>query len=90
MFASHDSLRDDYDVSSDALNVLVDIARDTDGVMGARLTGAGFGGCTVNLVKADCVQALLDNVESYYQERTGLTADAYQITPSDGVRELTV
>ncbi len=90
MFESHDSLRDDYDVSSEPLNALVDIARDTRGVLGARLTGAGFGGCTVNLVSRDCVQLLLENVERDYKQLTGLSASAYQITPSEGVRELIV
>ncbi len=89
MFESHDSLRDDYDVSSDPLNALVDIARDTAGVLGARLTGAGFGGCTVNLVRSDHVQSLHDNVERYYQQQTGLSASIYRITPSDGVQEVT-
>lgn len=88
MFESHESLRDDYDVSSDPLNALVDIARDTPGVLGARLTGAGFGGCTVNLVQRDSVQALQDNVERCYKAQTGLSADSYRITPSDGVKEV--
>ncbi|MEM7256688.1 MAG: galactokinase [Pseudomonadota bacterium] len=90
MFQSHESLRDDYSVSSDPLNALVDIGRDTTGVLGARLTGAGFGGCTVNLVRSDAVHALQDNVARYYKEQTGLSADAYLITPSDGVKEVDV
>jgi galactokinase len=88
MYESHESLRDDYDVSSKPLDTLVDIARDTEGVLGARLTGAGFGGCTVNLVHSNAVQNLLSNVERHYKDRTGLTANGYQISPSDGVREV--
>ncbi len=88
MYESHQSLRDDYDVSSEPLDALVDIARETKGVLGARLTGAGFGGCTVNLVEKNQVQLLLDRVETHYQQLTGLSANSYQITPSEGVREM--
>ncbi len=88
MYESHTSLREDYNVSSEPLDALVDIARDTEGVLGARLTGAGFGGCTVNLVRKNAVQSLLSNVERHYKQRTGLTANSYEITPSDGVREV--
>ena len=56
--ASHASLRDDFEVSSPALDALVDIATAVPGVIGARLTGAGFGGCTVNLVRDEAVDAL--------------------------------
>lgn len=88
MFESHASLRDDFDVSSDPLNALVDIAGEVDGVLGARLTGAGFGGCTVNLVHQDQVQELSRRVEMAYPEKTGLTAELHQITPAQGVREV--
>lgn len=88
MLASHTSLRVDYDVSSDALNALVDIASETDGVLGARLTGAGFGGCTVNLVHKDQIGHLSDRVEELYAKKTGLTASMHRITPAHGVREL--
>ena len=88
MFESHASLRDDYDVSSDPLNSLVDIASEVEGVLGARLTGAGFGGCTVNLVHKDQVQELAGRVEVVYPQSTGLTAEFHQITPAQGVREL--
>ena len=57
-YASHASLRDDYAVSSPELDALVDIAHGTPGVIGARLTGAGFGGCTINLVHEDAVDGL--------------------------------
>jgi galactokinase len=69
---SHASLRDAYEVSSPELDTMVDIAVEVPGVIGARMTGAGFGGCTVNLVRPDAVAALADAVRQRYQARTGL------------------
>ncbi len=89
MYESHSSLRDDFDVSSDPLNELVNIASEVEGVIGARLTGAGFGGCTVNLVHNDQIKELSRCVESVYPQATGLTAKIHQITPAGGVREVT-
>ncbi len=71
--ASHESLRDLYEVSSPELNALVAIAAATPGVVGARLTGAGFGGCTINLVQRDAIAAFRTAVERDYPARTGLT-----------------
>ena len=88
MNASHDSLRDDYEVSCKELDVLVDIARSQDGVLGARMTGGGFGGCTVNLVAAEAVDAFVDAVSSQYQQKTGLTPDVYISVASEGAHEL--
>ena len=88
MNASHDSLRDDYEVSCKELDVLVDIARSQDGVFGARMTGGGFGGCTVNLVAAEAVDVFVDAVSSQYQQKTGLTPDVYISVASEGAHEL--
>ena len=71
--ASHASLRDDYEVSSPELDAMVEIAVGVPGVIGARMTGAGFGGCTVNLVRPEAVAALADAVREQYPARTGLT-----------------
>ncbi len=71
--ASHASLRDLYEVSSPELDAMVDIATGVEGVVAARMTGAGFGGCTVNLVRADAVDRLRDAVAREYPARTGLT-----------------
>ena len=71
--ASHESLRDLYEVSSPELDALVAIAAATPGVVGARLTGAGFGGCTINLVHRDAIAAFRTAVERDYPARTGLT-----------------
>ena len=86
--ASHRSLRDDFEVSSAPLDALVDIASAVDGVIGARLTGAGFGGCTINLVHEDAVAALRSAVASEYPQRTGLTATVYAVRTASGVGRL--
>jgi galactokinase len=86
--ASHRSLRDDFEVSSDALDALVEIAATVPGVIGARLTGAGFGGCTVNLVHADAVDRLRDAIETGYPARTGLTPRVFEVQAADGARRV--
>jgi len=85
---SHDSLRDLFEVSSDPLNHLVRLAREQPTVMGSRLTGAGFGGCTVTLIPTADVQRFQQVVGSGYTETTGLTADFYTIHPGEGVRTI--
>ena len=90
MNESHDSLRDLYSVSSEPLDKLVAIARKQEGVAGARLTGAGFGGCTVNLVQQQSVQQFIEQVGAEYQTATELRADFYVIKPGNGVRQLTL
>ena len=75
MFAGHASLRDLYEVSIPELDTLVNIARDLPGCYGARLTGAGFGGCTVNLVEETQASAFIDVLQREYQRRTGYTAE---------------
>jgi len=82
--ASHDSLRDDYEVSGPELDLLVRIARGTDGVLGSRLTGAGFGGCTVSLVAPDAVDGLRDAVLARYPEETGLEPRIWVSPAADG------
>ena len=88
MIDSHQSLRNDYEVSSEPLDVLVELATESEGVLGARLTGAGFGGCTVNLVHKNQLDIFCTAIAKRYHERTGLSADFYRITPSQGVREI--
>jgi len=82
--ASHASLRDLFEVSSPELDALVSIAHETPGVVGARMTGAGFGGCTVNLVVREAVDALRGAVEREYPARTGLTPRVYVVEPVAG------
>ncbi|HSO30129.1 MAG TPA: galactokinase [Candidatus Sulfomarinibacteraceae bacterium] len=82
--ASHASLRDRFEVSSDALDALVDIAVATPGVVAARLTGAGFGGCTINLVERGRASELRTAVERQYRRRTGLTPRVFVVEAADG------
>jgi galactokinase len=81
---SHASLRDLYEVSSPALDAMVEIASAVPGVVGARMTGAGFGGCTVNLVRDGSVPALRDAVLAAYPARTGLTPAVHVVRAVDG------
>ena len=76
MTASHNSLRDDFEVSCDELDCLVDIANDTEGVLGSRMTGAGFGGCTVTLIHMDAIEKLRANLSSY-TDRFGLNPEMF-------------
>ncbi len=84
MTASHASLRSDYEVSSPELDTLVAIALDTPGVLGARLTGAGFGGCAVALATAAAASDAAAAINTLYREVTGRDGHAFVCTPSDG------
>ena len=84
MNASHKSLRDDYEVSSKELDALVEIASQQPGALGARMTGAGFGGCTVNLVEQAAADRFAKAVQEGYQRALGLQADVYVCQPADG------
>ena len=82
---SHASLRDRYEVSSPELDAMVEIATATPGVVAARMTGAGFGGCTVNLVRREAVASFRDAVEREYPERTGRQPRVLTVEPVAGV-----
>jgi len=84
MIQGHESLRDLYEVSTPELNALVEIALAQPGCYGARLTGAGFGGCTVNLVRDDKAEAFIQNVATQYTDRMGKTAALYHCHASQG------
>ena len=84
MKASHVSLRDDYEVSCEEIDVLVEEAWKVDGVIGSRITGAGFGGCTVSIVRDEAVDIFKEKVGAAYQERVGKTADFYVVEIGDG------
>ncbi len=84
MITSHESLRDDYEVSGKELDLLVEIALNVLGVFGARMTGAGFGGCTVNIVERDAVPALTDAINEQYPRTTGLTPEIYVCSAVNG------
>ena len=89
MYQSHASLRDLFEVSSATLDCMVDLAMQTDGVIGSRMTGAGFGGCTVSLVHADAVDGFIHDVGSAYSKAMNLEADFYVTTAASGVSEVT-
>ena len=88
MIASHESLRDDYEVSGRELDLLVEIALRVPGVFGARMTGAGFGGCIVNVVKRDAVPALTDAINTTYPQQTGLTPEIYVCSSVNGATRI--
>lgn len=88
MIQSHNSLRDLYEVTGIELDTLVEEALKIDGVVGSRMTGAGFGGCTVSLVKGDAVEKFKEEVGRNYYERVGLNAAFYICEAGDGAREL--
>jgi galactokinase len=88
MAASHTSLRDDYEVSCPELDVLVELALALPACHGARLTGAGFGGSTVNLVEASAVDSFSQSVASGYRTRTGRSTEIYVFEPSAGAQIL--
>ncbi len=97
MFQSHDSLRDDFEVSCPELDTLVDLAAqacpELDGqaaVIGSRMTGGGFGGCTVTLVQADAAPAVTRFILDGYRQATGIDATAFVTRPAPGARVLTI
>jgi galactokinase len=88
LYASHLGLRDNYEVSCRELDVLVDIARSSPGVYGARMMGGGFGGCTINLVEAGRVAEFVAHISATYQQATGLPLETYETTIVEGVSVL--
>jgi len=88
MNASHRSLRDDYEVSCRELDIMVEAAWQQEGVLGARMTGAGFGGCTVNLVRSEHVDAFGPQVARLYAEATGLQPGLYVCVAEQGVHTI--
>ena len=88
MNQSHDSLRDDYEVTGIELDTLVEEARKIEGVLGSRMTGAGFGGCTVSIVEADAVDEFIEKVGKNYTEKTGLVPEFYVSEIGNGGMEI--
>ena len=84
MNASHVSLRDDYEVSCEEIDILVDLAWKIPGVIGSRITGGGFGGCTVSIVKNDAVDTFISSIGKAYQEKVGHDAEFYVVEIGDG------
>lgn len=90
MDASHISLANDYEVSSKELDILVDAVRSTEDCIGARMTGAGFGGCVIALVHKDSLKTTKEYVANHYKMYTQLEADFYECEVVDGVKELII
>lgn len=88
MNASHVSLRDDYEVTGIELDTLVEEAWKVDGVIGSRMTGAGFGGCTVSIVKDEAVDTFIEQVGKAYEAKIGYAADFYVVEIGDGPQKL--
>lgn len=88
MNASHQSLRDDYEVSCEEIDILVDLAQAMPGVLGSRITGGGFGGCTVSIVKNDTVDRFVEEIGKAYQEKVGHEAEFYVVEIGDGAGRL--
>ena len=88
MNESHVSLRDDYEVTGIELDTLVEAAWKQEGVIGSRMTGAGFGGCTVSIVKEDKIDAFIEKVGQEYKDKIGYAADFYVVDIGDGPKEI--
>ena len=88
MAESHTSLTDDYEVSCRELDLMVEIARSLRCVFGARMTGGGFGGCTVNLVLREGLEEFCEKVSIEYQKEAGITPSSYVVTAADGAGEI--
>lgn len=90
MWQSHESLRDDYEVSCQELDLMVEIAKETEGVLGARMTGGGFGGSTVNLVKRTHLGRFKEKIRREYQQKTEIKATILVSEAGDGASEISV
>lgn len=88
MAKSHESLRDDFEVSCRELDVMVEVAQGIQGVWGARMTGGGFGGCTINLVQDENVEEFRERVKRGYKRETGCAAEIYVSEAADGVSRI--
>ena len=91
MYESHDSLRDYFEVSCRELDLLVEFAKDIGnrkGIIGSRMTGGGFGGCTVSIVKNEYRDSIMENLTNQYRKATGIEATCFSSRPSRGAHVL--
>ena len=89
MYESHRSLKDDYEVSCPELDMMVELASKLPGIYGARMTGGGFGGCTINLVRKEAVAEFSRSIGQSYKAKTGIGPEVYVTTAADGAAEVT-
>ena len=85
---SHESLRRDFEISSDELDLMAELARQQKGVLGARMMGGGFGGCTINLMEPGDHNQFIKNMSENYHRETGIVPDIYECEIGRGVSEL--
>ena len=90
MSESHTSMRDDFEISCAEIDTLVRLAENFSGVYGARMTGGGFGGCTINLVRRDRSDKFIEYIEREYRQKTGRHAEIFHVEASDGAAELKI
>lgn len=88
MFQTHEGLSKAYEVSCEELDFLVDSVKNLEGVLGARMMGGGFGGCTINIVKNEVIEELIENISQAYQQKFGLKLDAYVVESADGTSQI--
>jgi galactokinase len=88
LYESHAGLQHDYEVSCRELDLLVKLVKDETFVLGARMMGGGFGGCTINIIHKDSINALVDKIGPVYKENTGTELHAYEVVTGDGAREI--
>ena len=88
MYASHLSLRDNYEVTCEEIDYLVDTAMSIDGVIGSRMIGSGLGGSTVNIVKESAIPSFMEIISREYKKKTGLSVDFYGAWPAEGARAI--
>jgi galactokinase len=88
MFATHEGLRSLYEVSCKELDYLVDAVKDNPSVLGARMMGGGFGGCTINLVKTEGIDSLIETVSASYEKAMGKVLKAYIVQIENGTSKL--
>ncbi len=88
MNESHQSLADDYEVTGYELDLLYSIQKEQQGCIGTRMTGAGFGGCTVSLVHQEYIDAFKENVSFLYEQKTSIKPDFYVSLAGDGVKKI--
>jgi len=86
MYQSHDGLKNDYEVSCKELDILVDVTLEMDFVLGSRMMGGGFGGCTINLIESEKAAQFEKEISTNYKEKTGISPEFYFVKLSDGVR----
>lgn len=88
MYASHNGLKNDYEVSCPELDLLVDLVKDSPYCMGARMMGGGFGGCTINIIHKNHISALVDKIHPIYTASTGKKIQLYEVITGEGSREI--